>query len=438
MAPMSSRELVVLLQGEVAGILGQKERGDLVFEYDPGWSEAFSAYPLSLSLPLARPQHEDANIRPYLEGLLPDDDALLRNLARQFQISPRNPFALLSHLGEDCAGAVQFIRPERLDTILEGQDCAAVNWRSDDEIAEELRALVEHRLIGRGEAREFGYFSLAGAQPKIALYRDEDRERWGIPSGALPTTHILKPPAVRGADGFAVNEHFCLRLANACLLRVPRSEVRSFAGETAIVVERYDRARVDGQLQRLHQEDACQALSVTPLRKYEFEGGPGAVEIIGLLRTYSEDPEDDIAMFLDALALNWAIAGTDAHAKNYSVFIEPWEEVRLAPLYDIVSMLPYPRLQPFRKLKLAMRIGKEYHVWKIGRRQWTDLAGRADLDPSPMIARVEWMLEQIRDATPGVAAAARAEGLDPEIIRRLEDAIERNTVSCLRRLTGAD
>jgi len=40
--------------------------------------------------------------------------------------------------------------------------------------------------------------------------------------------------------------------------------------------------------------------------------------------------------FVDALAYNWIIRGTDAHAKNYSVLLSG-SQVRLARLYDIAT-----------------------------------------------------------------------------------------------------
>ncbi len=48
-----------------------------------------------------------------------------------------------------------------------------------------------------------------------------------------------------------------------------------------------------------------------------------------------------VRRFADALIWNWLIAGTDAHAKNYSLLLAG-DQVRLAPLYDIASALPYP------------------------------------------------------------------------------------------------
>lgn len=92
------------------------------------------------------------------------------------------------------------------------------------------------------------------------------------------------------------------------------------------------------------------------------EGGPEPADIVNLLFRESNDPETDIGTFLDVLALNWLIAGTDAHAKNYSLVLSPGG-VRLAPLYDLISVFPYPRRISHRQAKLAMSIDREYHVW---------------------------------------------------------------------------
>lgn len=67
-------------------------------------------------------------------------------------------------------------------------------------------------------------------------------------------------------------------------LTVANSTVTRFGYETAIVIERYDRARVAGAIVRVHQEDMCQAHGLSPTRKYENERGPGVRKIIDLLR----------------------------------------------------------------------------------------------------------------------------------------------------------
>lgn len=106
------------------------------------------------------------------------------------------------------------------------------------------------------------------------------------------------------------------------------------------MVERYDRIRQRDRWVRIHQEDLCQALGIHPARKYENEGGPNAAKIVELLRSQSSAPEEDISSFVDSLIFNWLIAGTDAHAKNFSLLLGSQGAVRLAPFYDLASVLP--------------------------------------------------------------------------------------------------
>jgi serine/threonine-protein kinase HipA len=136
------------------------------------------------------------------------------------------------------------------------------------------------------------------------------------------------------------------------------SRVTRFESEIAIVVERYDRVRSGNQIVRVHQEDVCQALGIMPTRKYENEGGPGIKEIVELLRIYSSARDEDVRTFVHAVGFNWLIAGSDAHAKNYSLLIGGESHVRLAPLYDIASILPYEQFD-IQKVKLAMKVGGE-------------------------------------------------------------------------------
>ena len=159
--------------------------------------------PLSLSIPLASSEHGHEPISAFMWGLLPGNEQVLTRWGQRFHVSASNPFALLCHVGEDCAGAVQFVRPERVDEIVNGTD-SAVAWLGEHEIAERLRTLVAVNPRGR-LASDSGQFSLAGAQAKTALFLQNGR--WGIPSGTTPTTHILKPP-IAGLPGHVENEHF--------------------------------------------------------------------------------------------------------------------------------------------------------------------------------------------------------------------------------------
>jgi serine/threonine-protein kinase HipA len=147
-------------------------------------------------------------------------------------------------------------------------------------VAERLRELKADSTAWLG--RSFtGQFSLAGAQAKTALlYRDG---RWGVPHGATATTHILKP-AVAGLDDHDLNEHLCLEAARRAGLIAARTHVARFGNETAIVVDRYDRRLVAGQMTRVHQEDLCQALEIPrqgSIKMKEGQGRPGSPNCSG-------------------------------------------------------------------------------------------------------------------------------------------------------------
>lgn len=419
--------LTTLLGGRLVGHVEQNTQGRLRFTYDQAWRDSPAAYPLSLSMPMGRREHADDRIRPYLEGLLPDNDWILRRWGSQFHVSTRNPFSLLAHVGEDCAGAVQFCRPERLDE-LQKQARPPVRWLLEHEIATMLRELRTENATGRSLA-DPGHFSLPGAQPKTALlYQDG---RWGIPSGRTPTTHILKPP-LGDLAGFAENEHLCLRLAGSLGLPVARSDVLRFGDEVAIVVERYDRLEVGDRIERVHQEDFCQALAVPPRLKYEAEGGPGVGAIAGVIRQFSSAAAQDLETLLRALALNWVIGGTDGHAKNFSLLIAAGQ-VRLAPLYDVASVLPYPRRIPLKKANLALRIGGEYRLWKVGRRNWERLVSEMGLGAGA-VERVRDIVQAVPGGMEDVCAAARHEGLDHPVAATLQEAVRRSASACMKAL----
>ena len=418
-------QLIALANGRGMGVVTYRN-ARLSFVYDELWRQGPNAYPLSLSMPLASAQHGHSRIEPFLWGLLPDNDRVLENWGRRFQVSPRNPFRLIANVGEDCAGAVQFVRPERLEPLRTEPARREIQWLTEDDLAERLRTLRVDHAAWRAAA-DTGQFSLAGAQPKTALLYQ--RGRWGVPSGRTPTTHILKPPTGEW-DGHAENEHFCLKLARACGLVVPNSSVERFRDEIAIVIERYDRMTIAGQRLRVHQEDMCQAVGLHPTRKYENEGGPGVRRIVELLRQNSSAGDEDVQTFLDAIAFNWLIAGTDGHAKNYALLLGGEGAVRLAPFYDVASVLPYRNVN-LAKAKLAMKLGGEYRLRNIGLREWRRLAEDVRTDAGALIARVQAMAAELPDLIATVQKEIAAAGLNHPILRKLAQRLTTRAKHCL-------
>jgi len=422
-----SDSLAVLIGDRVAGTLTRLAGGRLRFDYDPLYSQSTAPTPLSLSMPARIDSHPDRVVRPWLWGLLPDNEAVLRRWAREFQVSASSPFSLLATpIGEDCAGAVRFVTPERIEAAL-GRS-GNVTWLDEDGVAERLRELRDDSTAWLGETFT-GQFSLAGAQAKTALLLE--RGRWGVPTGSTPTTHILKP-GVSGLADQDLDEHLCLDAARRTGMIVSRTRIEQFAGVSAIVVERYDRRMVGDGILRVHQEDLCQALGLPPDRKYQRDEGPSPAQIARLLRDAMPPSvaEDAVMRFADALAWNWLVAGTDAHAKNYSLLLSA-DQVRLAPLYDLASALPYGTDE--HKLRLAMKIGKSYAVYPR-RNYWPAAAAELDLDADALRARVRELTEAAPDAFAAAAGTPEVTSLASDLPARLVDLIADRAQRCLELL----
>ena len=424
-----SEELYVFCGERVMGrVVRDPRRNKLVFRYEQAWQSDPDSFPLSLSMPLTAGEHPHDVIESFLWGLLPDNDGVLRRWGTRFQVSSKNAFALLSHVGEDCAGGIQFVRSEKLENWTTNLPIGKVDWLNSEEVNERMALILRDHAATRSGS-DSGQFSLAGAQPKIALFRDAERGRWGIPSGSMPTTHILKP-ATGAFDGLAENEHFCLRLAKECGFSTASSTVEYFGESAVIVMERYDRLRRDRGVVRIHQEDFCQALGRAPQQKYQNEGGPSASEILTLIRQYSSNHAEDEQRFIDALILGWLIGATDAHAKNFSVLIAAGAQVRLAPLYDISSALPYPKQVDLRRANLAMKIGGTYRLREIGRRNWEKFAAENKISPKILHDRIVHLMEVMPSMCRTVAETLAREGITHPVVELLVQSTGERVTKC--------
>ena len=123
------------------------------------------------------------------------------------------------------------------------------------------------------------------------------------------------------------------------------------------------------------------------------------------------------------------ILGNDGQAKNYSILIGGRGIIRLVPLYDLASALPYNDMD-FQKLKLAMRIGKDYKLRQIGARQWLQLASRVRFDPTKFLQRIPRFAETTPQEAFVVRDQMKENGLSHDAIDRLYDRLQRRCASC--------
>ena len=172
-----------------------------------------------------------------------------------------------------------------------------------------------------------------------------------------------------------------------------------------------------------------------PSRKYQNEGGPGPAQIARLLREAMPPAvaEEAVWRFVDALIWNWLIGGTDAHAKNYSLLMAG-DQVRLAPLYDIASALPYGMHE--RKLRFAMKLGGDYRVF-LHRNPWPQAARDLGLDEGELADRVSKLADVAPDAFADSVSADDIVALDRGMPGKLLDLVADRAARCRRLIEPA-
>lgn len=427
--------LDVYLNRRKVGQYYREPDGAFAFGYAPEWLAWENTLPISRSLPLRPERYVGPPVIAVFENLLPDSDSIRRRLAERVGADGVDAYSLLARIGRDCVGALQFLSegevPESGSTLT-GEPL------SETDIAVLLKDLGQTPL-GIRQERDFR-ISVAGAQEKTALlFRDG---QWILPTGSTPTTHILKPAIGLLPNGMdlsesAENEHFCLRLLAAFGLAVARTEIATFSGIKTLVVERFDRLWTrDDRLIRLPQEDCCQALSVPPTRKYQNEGGPGIVEICGLLQG-SDEPIRDRTNFLKANILFWLIGATDGHAKNFSITLAPGGRFTMTPLYDVLTVEPMlgAKSLQIKDMKLAMRVGnsRHYRVSEIFGRHFLETGQAAGFSRD----QVTKIFDDIRDRAVNAFDAALAE-MPAGFPSSLAHSVERGFEQRLPRLVSTE
>jgi len=404
--------LNVFLNARLLGQLSREKSGAVRFQYDKNWIEWEHAVPVSISLPLREDQFSGSQVMAVFENLLPDYDPIRRRVAERVGAQGTDAFSLLSEIGKDCIGALQFLAE---DEVPQASDELTGKVLSDKNIEALLGDLDLTPLGLRGE-NSFR-ISIAGAQEKTALLRHNGK--WVQPSGTTPTSHIIKPQIGKMHSGIDLsdsveNEYFCLKLLRNFGLKTANTDIATFGQIKALVVERFDRRWTkDGRLIRLPQEDCCQALSIAPTGKYQSEGGPGIVDIMNVLRG-SDTPLEDRLDFFKANILFWLIGATDGHAKNFSLALSSRGRFRMTPLYDVLTLqhsVDKKRL-PHKDFKLAMRVGKsnQYNVAKIQGRHFLDTGIQAGLSRKVITDLFDTISEQAP-----IAIASTIDELDNQL-----------------------
>lgn len=419
-------KLDVWLHGICCGVLEiQDER--FLFSYHDAYVQAHGPA-LSLSMPVRAESWGDRQAFAFFENLLPE--AGLRTLvAENLGTDVHNITCLLERLGGEVAGAVS------LTPAGTTPDSTAYLGEALDEggLGRLLARLEEQPLLA---GRESGpRLSLAGAQQKlpVVLHGNVVHVPWGLPS-----SHLLKPPSAR-FPGLPENEFVCMRAAGLAGLQVPEVQLRPYRDSLGrerycLQVQRYDRiVSESGQLQRLHQEDICQALAYTSGRKYEADGGPGFAKLFKVVRTQTRFPAKDLTELLRRVFFNLLIGNADAHAKNFSLLYRTTRP-DLAPAYDLVATMVYPQLDQ----SLAMKMATAVRVADVSAEALDAFGELTGTSPRRMRRGLKQFLEQSRQMLVHVCSEVDMLSLQDEavVLQRLMTIVEHHHQVLQRALAG--
>ncbi len=362
----------MLIEGECAGSVEILSGRRAVFGYAAAYLDRADRTPLSVRFPLREDPYAGPDVAHWLWNLLPDDAEVLARWCRRYGVRPDRPLGLLgTDVGAECAGAVQFSPPERTADLL--NTAGGLQEISEGELWEGLRVLRRDASFRFACAYGDSGRSLAGMQPKDALAWAGDR--WAVPWGKRATTHILKVdrPTFRHE---ALVEHVTLQMARHLGLAAAESRVLHGEEFDAIALRRFDRREVeDGNgPERIHQEDFCQALGLSPAGRYQHFGGATVGDCAEIVAAFGGAAATNSARLRDSVLFRWLVADTDGHGKNTGILLSGAARA-LTPLYDAASFLTDRGSTEERELGFAMWGGEPWDVWTLGR---TDTPGGLD------------------------------------------------------------
>lgn len=403
-------KLNIWMNGEHVGYWSKKA-GVEELQYASSWIDSEQGRGLSLSLPFTPGNQKlrGDNVKYYFDNLLPDSSNIRERLAQKFNSKSASAFDLLVELGRDCVGAIQLLPVDE-----EPNNIKTIEYRvlTESDVANILRNIVSVNPLGAQESHGDLRISLAGAQEKTALLWHN--KKWCEPLKTTPSTHIFKLPL--GLVGnlqvnmheSVENEWLCSKIVAEFGIPVAHCNIGLFEDQKVLIVERFDRrySADKNWIVRLPQEDMCQAKGISPLRKYQSDGGLGISDCMSILDR-AVNPVNDKHTFFKSQIVFWLLCATDGHSKNFSIRHLSKDSYELTPLYDILSLHPIignKRHQiALQKTKMAMAIrGSKnyYHIYQIQLRHFIKQAvdtGISEQEVIEMISEIMQSVEAVID-----------------------------------------
>ncbi|WP_050470589.1 HipA domain-containing protein [Herbaspirillum chlorophenolicum] len=423
------RHLLVASYAQAIGnIRCELRRSEFDFYYYPHWQASPDSFPLSPHFAMTAEGFKWRTTYSFVENLMPEGDARMA-IMRYSRLSADNLFAMGHLFGAEPAGAASLIFHSGTGALPSAQ-APFLQEIDDDEISERIQA--RHRGIPFAQWDGTWYQSLAGVQDKLQVIFHE--KSLFLAGGSLTSTHILKPePQGKGTPHLVANEHFCMSLAAAVGLDVPRVQIHRVP-EPVLLIDRFDRtyaAGADvlqpGRVGRMHIIDACQALDMPSSRKYECLGwhdgrsperryGVSFEKLFGLELHFEDAPAAKMTIVRWAL-FNLMIGNSDAHGKNIS-FRQTANGIMPAPFYDLVSVQVYGE-KIFQEM--AMAFGDQFLAEKVVASDLEAFAQVAGIPIENVMRELMGMGAAVTEVAPALAVDACYLGVERELVANIAE-----------------
>lgn len=394
-----------MINAEIVGTSSDDAR----FTYTESYLKDPESRAVSISMPLEQQSFSVESTRNFFEGLLPEGFTR-RCVAEWLHRDEKDYLAILAGLGQECLGAIKIIDESR----------AVLPSKYKELTSEEVKKLAQEGATESAEMVTKSHLSLTGASGKVGLYYDEQKDKWYLPIGEAPSTHIVKQSHIR-LKRIVANEQLCLLTAKNLGIEIPQSFIikteSNEAEDVLFATKRYDRRmqsngrKLNGMNipYRLHQEDFSQALGIPASEKYEKDGGSYLSKMFGILRDYSASPIEDQLKLWDICVFNFLIGNTDNHIKNLSLLYgKDLKTIRLAPAYDIVSTMVYESSTE----NMALSIGGDYSIRKITEESFAKEATKAGLGVKMAMKRLDTLRKNFVEALNTGAQVLEEQGFE--------------------------
>lgn len=325
------QKLDIYYDKELVGFLTFDANNDnFNFEYIDSWRK--NGFELSPYIKFDKSISSNT-VKNFIENLLPEGSGR-EVLSIKHHISINNVFGLIHIIGKETTGALTFSQMNNSSTTFRKV--------GEKELAQRIRnRKVDSIAMWDGKAR----LSVAGVQDKLPISIIDGE--FGFGEGDLASTHILK--FEKNEENIVFNEYLSLQLASKAGLKVANASIISIEDQEVLLVERFDREIINSEnVKRKHIIDACQALDLSVIHKYERSFGSNVKEYregasfrkIFSLVNICASPIITKKNLITWICVNLCLGNSDAHGKNLSFMIEK-NKMSLTPFYDIVNITVY-------------------------------------------------------------------------------------------------